>query len=121
MYIKIEYRDKEYRLSFDRKTAKDMSEYLSEMESEDLYERAAVIIAFALIKENPELSEEERFAIANATCEDYPITDYYEDEAAENEDRLTSGLLTTLNEMAVSTIPKGFTGRATKKFVVVKE
>lgn len=120
MYVVIEYRDKEYRLSYDRKTAKDMSEYLSKMGEVDLDERAKAVIAFALIKENPELTEEERFAIAEATCEDYPIIDYYESPEAEERGEMTPGLVANLNEMAGDTIPKGFTGKAPKRFKVMK-
>jgi hypothetical protein len=125
MHVNIEYKNKEYTLGYDRKTARDLSEALSKVGDIDIYERAALTISFALIQKHPELSETRRMEIAEYVCEAYPVInlkeDIEDDDAADEEiAEEEPGLLSLLTEMINDTIPKGFIGRATKTFKVIR-
>ena len=120
MHVNIEYKNKEYTLSYDRKTAKDMSAFLAETEDADIYERAEAIVGFALIKAHPELTEDERKEIAEYVCENYCVVSEPKDGEESEVNADETGLLAVLTEMIDDTIPKGFTGKASKEFKVVR-
>lgn len=124
MYVNIEYENKEYALSYDRMTARALSEALSTLGDVDVYDRATITISYALMQKHPELSEERRKEIAEYVCEKYPVINVKDED--EGEQRIEEevegdpGLLTLLTEMINDTIPKGFIGKATKAFKVIR-
>lgn len=112
MKINITCNDKNYTLSFTRKTARKMANGASQLsDKEDVVETAGFMIKGALQAEHPNISAEEANSVAEYVMENCRLVD--------DEDG-NKGLLTYLNGMVSDCLPKGFTKKAEPMFTVIE-
>jgi len=120
MKIEISYNEKKYTLSFTRKTAMDMAQTVAKLENnkddnlKNFIDETETLIKYSLKAEHPNLSTNEANNIVKYVLDNYPLIDKKENNITEK------GLNTYLTEMITECMPKGFTGKATKKFVVIE-
>lgn len=121
MKIEISYNGKKYTLSFTRATAMNMAQNVAKLEknnkddnSSNVLDEAEALIKHSLKAEHPNLSSNELNNIVEYVLDNYPLTDKEENGVTEK------GLTTYLAEMVTGCMPKGFTGKTTKKFVVIE-
>lgn len=111
MKINITCNEKNYTLSFTRKTARKMASGASQLnDKEDVIETAELMIKGALLAEQPNLSAEEANSVAEYVLDNCQLVD---------DENGNKGLLTYLNDMVGECLPKGFTKKAEPKFTVI--
>lgn len=111
MKINITCNGKNYTLSFTRKTATEMAKDAANLNEEsDVVDNARHLIKHALKAEQPKLEAAEIETVVSYILDNCRVVD---DEHGDK------GLLTYLNEMVEGCLPKGFTKKAEKNFVVV--
>lgn len=116
MKIGINYNDKDYKLAFTRATAKAMSKSAERLnESDDIVEGTELILKASLKAEHPDLPAEEEKEVVQYILENCQLVDIEDEEKG-----TVKGLISLLNEMLSNCLPKGFTGKTEKGFVVME-
>lgn len=116
MKVSIEYKDNDYIIEFDRKTASEIGKAIAALpEDTDEFTKTELMLKYSLKKNHADLPATLTDEIVDFIIENYALIDTV-GENGETE----KGLLTVINEMLEAAIPKGFTKGATLKFKVVE-
>ena len=114
MKLGINYNDKKYTLAFTRATARTISKSAEGLkDSEDIVDGAEIMLKAALKAEHPLLPASEANEVVKYILNNCQLVD------KEGENGTEKGMLSLLNEMLSECLPKGFTGKTEKGFVVM--
>lgn len=116
MKVSIEYKNKDYIIEFDRKTASEVGKAIADLPDDaDDFTKAEIMLKYSLKKHHASLPAKTTTDIVEFIMNNYVLVDS-EDENGETQ----KGLLTVVNDMLEAAIPKGFTKAATLRFKVVE-
>lgn len=111
MKLTINCNDKDYTLSFTRKTARKMANGASQLaDKDDVIEYAGVMIKGALLAEQPNIPAEEANSVVEYVMDNCQLVD---------DENGGKGLLSYLNDMVSECLPRGFTKKAEPNFKVI--
>lgn len=113
MKLQIEIEGKYYFIGFVRDTAYKLSDKLGKDEELNSIEKCELMLKEGLKLYHPELEEEEKAIIIDYILENYGLLD--EDIDGVHYD----GLFTQISKLIEAAIPKGFTGQAHKRAILV--
>lgn len=114
MKLNIEYNEKKYTLAFTRATASGMANAHKDLDTEDIVEITKAELRAALKAEHADLSAKEAGEVVDYIVNNCQLVDVPNEDGS-----IEKGIIFYLNEMIGECLPKGFTRKTAKGFVVV--